>query len=249
MSIHLMTLAWRSGAKTGQKMVLLALADNANDQYECYPSIRMIAHKCSMSERAVQGHIADMEEAGIVSREFRPGHSTMYHIDPRRFCAPAESAPRRNLHPTPADAAPPPPQPLHPGGADAAPITISKPSIESSVKQKKGGQAAAEKFDPLAALIAEGVDAQAAADWLVIRKAKRAPLTVTALSETKEQAALANMTLEQAVKICCKRGWQGFEATWVATSTAARGGRTSTFDQSMDGAAAAKQRLFGGGNG
>jgi DNA-binding transcriptional ArsR family regulator len=132
-----MTMAWKSGLSSGQKMVLLALCDNANDQGECYPSVPMLAEKCSMGERTVQQHISDLEAAGIVKREMRTGRSTLYRIDPRKICTPAESAPPQNLHPTPADFAPPPPQNLHPTPADFAPITINEPSIEPSRKRQR----------------------------------------------------------------------------------------------------------------
>lgn len=142
MSIALMTLAWKSGLPSGQKMVLLALCDNANDQGECYPSVPMLAIKCSLSERSVQQHIADLASAGIVSREMRTGRSTLYRVHSDSFNTPADSAPRKictpqNLHPTPADSAPPPPQRLHPTPATAAPITINEPSIEPSGNRQK----------------------------------------------------------------------------------------------------------------
>jgi hypothetical protein len=104
-----MTLAWKSDLPAGRKMVLLALCDNANDQGECFPSVPMLAKKCSMGERTVQQHIADMESAGILTREMRNGRSTIYHIDPRKFCTPPESAPPQISHPPPPDLAPQPP--------------------------------------------------------------------------------------------------------------------------------------------
>lgn len=142
MSIALMSLAWKTGLPSGQKMVLLALCDNANDQGECYPSISMLSEKCSISERSVQQHIHDLEDAGIVTREMRNGRSTLYRVHSDHFDTPANSAPRKirtpqNLHPPPADAAPPPPQPLHPTPATAAPITIKEPSIEPSGNHQK----------------------------------------------------------------------------------------------------------------
>lgn len=135
MSISLMTAAWKSPLPSGQKFVLIALCDNANDQGECYPSIATIAYKCSMGERTVQGHITALEALGIVRREMRRGRSTNYRISSAHFDAPAESAPPQNPHPTPAKSAPPPPQILPKTPADLAPITISKPSIESSVNR------------------------------------------------------------------------------------------------------------------
>ena len=88
-----MTEAWRSSQPTGRKLVLLSLCDNANDQGECYPSMARIAERCGMSERAAQGHVAELEKAGILSRQERLGRSTLYTIHPRRICTPAESAP------------------------------------------------------------------------------------------------------------------------------------------------------------
>jgi uncharacterized protein YdaU (DUF1376 family) len=59
------------------------------------------------------------------------------------------------------------------------------------------------------------VDEQVWNDFKALRKAKRAPITDTAIKGIREQAALANLTLEDALEICCKRGWRGFEAAWV----------------------------------
>lgn len=243
-----MTLAWKSGAPAGQKMVLLALSDNANDQGECYPSISMLARKCSMSVRTVQSHISDMEELGIVRRQLRVGRSTIYHIYPGNFCTPADIAPRQNPHPGPAGIAPPPPQNLHPAPAMAAPITANQPSIESSKNQRKCGQAVADDFVPLDALLAEGVDAQVAKDWLTIRKVKKAQLTRTALDQTKQQAALAGLPLNEALLLCCQKDWRGFEAAWVAPRAGGPGatkGGQSAYEQGMANAERAKQMLFG----
>jgi len=63
-------------------------------------------------------------------------------------------------------------------------------------------------------LVAEGIDSQIASDFLAIRKAKRAPLTTTALDGIKREAAKAVITLEDALRICIERGWQGFKADW-----------------------------------
>lgn len=151
-----MTAAWKSNLPAGRKMVLLALCDNANDQGECYPSIDYLAIKCSMGERTVQGHISDMERAGIVRRQLRPGTTTVYHINPRRFNDPAESAPPadplihspaksagvRKSHHSPAGSDGTPPQDLPPAPAAAAPRTTSKPKTEPPKNQ--GGAAAPE---------------------------------------------------------------------------------------------------------
>ena len=125
MSIALMTEAWKADMPSGRKFVLLSLCDNANDQGECYPSIPMIAKRCSMSERAVQGHVQDLRKAGILAIHERHGRSSIYTINPRRFCTPAESAPVQNLRGcricAGADSAPHPRRFCTPTPADSAP--------------------------------------------------------------------------------------------------------------------------------
>jgi DNA-binding transcriptional MocR family regulator len=130
MSIALMTIAFKASLPTAQKFVLVALCDSANDQGECYPSVPTLADKCSMSARTVQAALAGLESAGFVRREFRKGRSTVYWLDPRNNCTPADAAPPQMLHHTPADSAPPPPQQPHPTPADAAPITVNEPKTK-----------------------------------------------------------------------------------------------------------------------
>jgi hypothetical protein len=72
----------------------------------------------------------------------------------------------------------------------------------------RSGDAAAQ-----AALLAD-LPAKLAADFLKLRKAKKLPLTETALDGIKAEALKANLTLEQALTECCHRGWAGFKASW-----------------------------------
>lgn len=152
MSVALMTLAWKSTYQTGKKMVLLALCDNANDQGECFPSISMLVDKCSMSERSVFNHIADLEKDGAIKRNNRAGRSTIYQLDPCKFCTPEQPltpATVAEVQPlTPANSAPPPLQRLHPTPATVAPtpatvapITIKEPSSNQIPNTKDKAQA------------------------------------------------------------------------------------------------------------
>ncbi len=63
-----------------------------------------------------------------------------------------------------------------------------------------------------------GIDGQLAKDFLKIRKAKKAPLTQTALDGLGREAALAGISVEDAVRICVERNWQGFKADWLNNS-------------------------------
>ena len=63
-----------------------------------------------------------------------------------------------------------------------------------------------------------GVEDQIAKDWLAVRKAKRAPLTQTALDDLTREAGKAGLSIGEAVKICATRSWQGFKADWLKSS-------------------------------
>lgn len=60
----------------------------------------------------------------------------------------------------------------------------------------------------------DDVPADVWAQFLTIRKAKRAPLTDLALKGLIREAAKANVTLTQVLTICCERGWQSFRHDW-----------------------------------
>lgn len=108
-----MTAVWASNLSSGKKLVALALADCADDDGRCWPSVDPhLVQKCSMCARAIQNHLAALVIEGILARTERPGRSTLYIFDPRKLCTPADSAPPQNmrtppqnLHPTPADSA------------------------------------------------------------------------------------------------------------------------------------------------
>lgn len=190
MSIALMTGAWKLGLAAGPKFVLLSLCDNANDQGQCFPSVAMIAQRCSMGERTVQAHIQTLVDAGLMQRVERTGRSTVYQLDPRKICTPADFAPPQISHPTP---------------ADFAPITVNEPSIETS-RETKARSAPSRPDD---------VSEQVWVDWLALRRKKRAPVTATVLSEARSEAAKAGLSLERFLAVWCVRGSQGLQADWL----------------------------------
>lgn len=69
-------------------------------------------------------------------------------------------------------------------------------------------------------LVAEGVDKQAADDWLTLRKAKRLPLTPTAWADTKAEGEKVGLTPAQTVAHAVRSNWAGFKASWYAKDAA-----------------------------
>lgn len=72
MSIHAAKWAWaqKVGHPT-RKLVLVALADHANADGECWPSMRLVADFAECSPRTVQRHIDALEDEGFVKRTSR----------------------------------------------------------------------------------------------------------------------------------------------------------------------------------
>jgi len=56
-----------------RKLVLIKLADNANDRGECWPSYQHIADQCEISRRSVMMHVDKLCEMSLVKKEYRPG--------------------------------------------------------------------------------------------------------------------------------------------------------------------------------
>ena len=86
MSMILMAKAMQT--KVGnplRKLVLIKLADNANDKGECWPSYQHIADQCEISKRSVINHIEALQESGLLVKEIRKGgekgnKSNVYHL-------------------------------------------------------------------------------------------------------------------------------------------------------------------------
>ncbi|EFS9641776.1 helix-turn-helix domain-containing protein [Salmonella enterica] len=99
-----MTLMARAMAiKTGnpiRKLVLIKLADNANDNGECWPSYQHIADHCECSRSAVRTHIDALIGMGVLTKENRMGinngkgnTSNVYYLNLDNPVPPKSTAP------------------------------------------------------------------------------------------------------------------------------------------------------------
>lgn len=101
-------------------------------------------------------------------------------------------------------------------------VKVASPRVQAEGrKEGKGregntrGVTASPRFDPKAALQEQGVSERVSEDFLEVRKTKRAALTSTALDEIVDESKKAGVSLEDALRICCRQGWQGFKASWI----------------------------------
>ena len=114
---------WPLDLPASEKLVLLALADAANDDQKCWPSIsgrRPLTKKTSLSERTIQAAIKSLCHKGHLARDERYGVGVIYTVHPRRNDTPANSAPARITALTPATVAPKPSVTINPNVMGAA---------------------------------------------------------------------------------------------------------------------------------
>ena len=70
-------------------------------------------------------------------------------------------------------------------------------------------------FDLYKALLAEGVNAATAHDWLQVRKTKRLANTETGWRETLAEIRKTGYTAEYCIRTAIAQGWGGFRADWL----------------------------------
>lgn len=187
-----MSLVWDISLPASEKIVLLALADNANDEGICWPSIATIARKSSKSERTVQAAIQSLKEAGLLSRQEVVGKGCRYTVHPSRECTPAVSAPPKSSRGTPAAAAPKPSKNHHSSEANASSERArSTPNV----------------FPRPA-----WADAQVWADFMANRKRKRLANSATAYKaflQDIDRHTNAEWTPDRLLEHAAAKGWGG----------------------------------------
>ncbi|HHF5091381.1 TPA: helix-turn-helix domain-containing protein [Haemophilus influenzae] len=198
MSMRLMVQAMN--CKVGnpaRKLVLLKLADNANDDGICFPSYQYIADKCEMTRRSAISHIEYLIKMGLVSKKERKNKdgsiSNLYflHLEQgsENFALGGENFALG-------------------GSENISPITSH--SLEPVNEPKKTTQ----KSESEMLLERFGITGQLAKDFIAHRKTKRGAISETQLSRLQKQADKAGISICEAVEICIERNWQGFNASW-----------------------------------
>lgn len=230
MSTIIMTQCWPlQGMNASQKAVLISLADNANDDGVCWPSVAYIAVRTCLSERAVQNAIKFLQQVGILVVEDRNGRSNVYTIktdnytpNPRKSCTPAESAPPQkeseppqNLHPTPAGAAPAP--------ANPAPITINNHQ-GTVIEPPKARKARADDLE-----LPDWLPVELWEKWDEFRKevsGKKWTMAAKKLSvDTMGKLRAAGNDITEVVNQSIERGWTGLFAVRDQQPVAGSGGK------------------------
>ncbi len=158
MSVKIMAAAWEVSLPAMDKLVLLALADWANDQGQCWPSISQLCQKSGASKRHVQAAIKRMADEGHLTRQENAGKGVFYTIHPRTTCTGAPHAPVHQNAQTGAPRAP------------NTPVTVIK-------RQKDKPSVSPRASKPSDFVLPEWVPTDAWEGFEAMRKAIKKPLT------------------------------------------------------------------------
>ena len=179
-------------------------------------------------EETVQKAINELIALGLIGKQSRIGLPNEYFLisDPKKGVTPPpkNGAPPENGVPPKKGVTPPPKMGVGPPPKKGGHInTKNKKQISTNVDINTAHEKTAKKptkHEADLALLAEhGIDGQIAEDFLTIRKAKRQPLTATAMRLIASEAQKVGMTAFQAVVFSIGNGWGSFRADWVRNKT------------------------------
>ena len=191
MSMRLMVQAMNCEVgNPARKLVLLKLADNANDDGICFPSYQYIADKCEMTRRSAISHIEYLIKMGLVSKKERKNKdgsiSNLYFLHLEQGSENFALGGSENISPRTSHSLEP----------------VNEPK---KTTQKSEYEMLLEQF---------GISGQLAKDFITHRKAKKAPITETVMNGFLREANKAGLSVAESVAISIERNWQGFKATW-----------------------------------
>lgn len=204
-------VAWavRQRLPSTQKLVLIMLAERHNsDSGRCDPSHERLADDCGLTRRSVMDQIKKLEDAGYIRPMSRAKGNlklSNHYVLNFGFGVPEK------VKPLPDD-----PflvvNDVHQGSEPRSHKPVTEP-VKEPVKKEKTARVTAPAIPR-----PDDVTPQTWADWLDLRKSKRAPVSMTVLNAAIAEAAKAKLALEDFLQIWCLRGTQGLQADWLKPS-------------------------------
>lgn len=218
MSIPATAAAWLADVRPpARKLVLLYMADSHNGQTGLLnPSIATIAAACGLTPSQVKRHLHALKADGLLSvtanaNGGRPGQTPHYRLHltgsadaTRSTDATGSTDAQEGAHGCTGGGAP-----MHKTGSAHATQT-GKNRNEPEDNRKYTRKPALD--------CPEDVSEDLWRDYLILRDARRSPLTDRALQGIRREASRAGISLSDALEKCCVMGWQGFKADWIAPS-------------------------------
>lgn len=226
-----MALCWPLQMPPTQKAVLISLADNANDQGYCWPSLMTISDRTCFSKRAVIDAIAWLENAKVIIADRSNGRHTTYQLTPATYVQPVQ-LPHRCSSSTGAPAAS--------SGAAPAPVPVQLPHqpVQQVHPNRKEPSLNRKSNRHLEVTLPDWLPETVWAEWVSHRIDIRKPLSQRAAELTIAKIVklrLAGHDPKTLIENAIENGWQGIYAPRSektnATSTSTSNRKLSAVEQ------------------
>lgn len=186
-----------------ERLIMLALADHADESGRCYPSIHRLCKRTGLKERSVQANLKKLSDQGYLKTIIGggKGKANLYMV----FPYPAADAPPHHVHP--ARDAPQTPQEMRAYPAADAPKPLGT-IIESS--DVIAGATPAD-------ILAEVASTEASHSFITYRAQMKKPLTATGarrLASSLNRISAKGGDPDDALGMAEERGWQSIEPHW-----------------------------------
>lgn len=201
MSFQAMTWAVaQTCGSAATKLVLLMLADHANGHTgQCNPRHKLLAAECEMTTDTLKAHLKKLDALGLIevipqfAEEVQLPNQYRLKMQGGGGVFQGEGGGKKH------------PPYNHECNPERNPEENQEPRKRSTAPSAP-----------------DGVSPQVWSDWLALRKAKKAAVTTTAVDGVRSEAIKAGLSLQEALETCCRQGWAGFKAAWVADTQGQR---------------------------
>lgn len=200
-----------------QKAVLMCLADYAQDDGTAWPSIPAIEAWTCLKRTAVIEALKSLESRHLIVISRSTGQNNRMRVNLAMFQAANQSAIRTSPPSAPVRETDGHQSAKRTGVVRETDGTSPSAGPNTSIHQntsKTPSKATAEQPLKCPADVAE----QTWSDYLTLRKAKKAPVTVTVLETARRESEKAGMPLDSFLQVWCMRGSQGLQADWLKPS-------------------------------
>lgn len=230
MSIEAITWALAQKVdRSSAKFVLVAMANCADADMVCWPSISHLVDATCQDRKTVLENMKRLRDAGFIEatdeHRGRTGQVAVYRLKSPENGTAKESQKRDTPKtvPVPKTDLKSPVFPVKESRFSVETVpktghgTVNEPSIEPSGKQKK--KRAVQESVPVSVLIEAGFDEATAEDFIACKAERKAPLTARAWTDHLREAEKAGWSPMAAAEKVMGKTWKGFEAKYVAGET------------------------------
>ena len=229
MSVKIMSAVWEDQTlQPTAKLVLLSIADHADDDGMCFPSMARLCRRTGLGERTIQGIIGRLVQSGWLEVERGGGRKNcnVYRVKTPQITAKTPQELRPSCDETPQHMPPlipetpqittETPQITAQNPAAAAPEpsrTVKEPSVRNDARE-------------ILAVLSAIASPEAARSFIDYRKRLRRPLSITAANRLASQLVEikdAGGDPDDALGLAEERGWQAIKADWYTKAQAGAG--------------------------